>query len=189
MHRTICDFTLDIIHNAIEAGSSLILVDFIESRDELKVFVADNGLGMSEERLREVRDPFSTDGTKHQDRKVGLGLAFTSQAVEMAGGDFEIDSRPDHGNSVMIRFPLAHIDTPPIGELAETLLAAFSYPGDFEMVVNRRLPDSGGEYSLVRSELAEALGGFETSGALRLLRKYLDSQEILAVPANKEGSV
>ena len=177
MHRSICDFVLDLLHNSIEAGSELIVLDFHETARVVEVFVADNGPGMSPEKLKRVKDPFYTDGTKHVHREAGLGLAFIAQAVELAGGEFDIDSRKDQGTSVKVLFDLENIDTPPIGEPAHTLLAALTYPGNFEMVVNRRSVSPQVSYSIRRSELYEALGGFDTGGSLKLLRTYLMSQE------------
>ncbi len=179
MHRTICDFALDLVQNSIEARSSLVMCDLFETEDELTVFVADNGCGMSPEQLEKARDPFFTDGVKHVEREVGLGLAFLAQAIEMSGGEFEIDSREGQGTSVKFRFDKSNIDTPPVGSVANTFFAALTYPGEHEMVINRKYSDSANvfSYSLTRSELADAVGGFETSGSLQLLRTYLRSQE------------
>lgn len=179
MHRTICDFVLDILQNSIEAGASLIVLDFIESREQLKVFVSDNGCGMEEDELAAAQDPFFTGGGKHAGRRVGLGIPFLMQAIQQAGGDFQIDSRKGEGTSVTFTFALEHIDTPPVGSVPETFAAALAYPGNFELVINRSRSRSGEEqgYSVTRSELHEALGGFEAAGAHALLREYLRSQE------------
>jgi hypothetical protein len=181
MHRTICDFTLDILQNSIEAEASLIVLDFIESPQELKVFVSDNGCGMEQEELAAARDPFYSNGRKHADRKAGLGIPFLMQAIELAGGEFQIDSRKDEGTSVTFTFALDHIDTPPVGDVPETFAAALTYPGEYELVINRRYERSGQRtaYTVTRSELYEALGDFETAGALALLRSYLRSQEAI----------
>lgn len=186
MHRSICDFVLDLIHNSIEAGSELIVLDFHESATTVEIFVADNGPGMSADKLQRVKDPFFTDGTKHVHREVGLGLAFLSQAVEMAGGEFEIDSREDQGTSVKVCFDLENIDTPPIGDLSHSLLAAMTYPGLFELVVNRSSITNASSYSLKRSELEEAVGGFDTGAGLKLLRDYLRVQEGMNVQENMQ---
>jgi len=179
MHRSICDFALDVIQNSIEADSELIVVDFHESDDDVVVFVADNGPGMSPEKLEKVRDPFFTDGKKHTQRKAGLGLPFLAQAIELSGGSFEIDSREGLGTSVKFRFSRHEIDTPPIGDVDTTFIAALSFPGSHEMVINRSDTSRASDcsYSITRSELSEACGGLETGGALSLVRKYVQSLE------------
>ena len=188
MHRSICDFTLDVIQNSIEAPADLIIVDFTESREDVVVFIADNGPGMNEETLAKVRDPFFSDGKKHAHRKAGLGLPFLAQAIELSGGSFEIDSREDMGTSVKFRFSKADIDTPPLGDVGSTFVAALSFPGNHEMVINRsdstRTPQIS--YTLTRSELDEACGGLETSGSLGLLRKYVHSLEEITKTGSKD---
>jgi len=158
------------------------MFDFIETDDDLTVFLADNGCGMSAEQLQKAQDPFFTDGIKHAEREVGLGLAFLTQAIEMSGGEFEIDSREGQGTSVKFWFDKSNIDTPPVGSAAHTFFAALTYPGEYEMVINRKYSDSANvfSYSLTKSELADAVGGFDTSGSLQLLRTYLRSQESVA---------
>ncbi len=179
MHRTISDFALDILQNSMEAEASLIVLDFIESDGQLEVYVSDNGCGMEKDELEAARDPFYSNGKKHAERKAGLGIPFLMQAVELAGGEFQIDSRKEEGTSVTFTFALDHIDTPPIGDVPATFVAALTYPGEHELVINRKYRGSEGEnmYTLTRSELREALGGFDTAGALALLRDYLKSQE------------
>jgi len=72
MHYAVADYMLDIVENAIDAGSAVITVDLIDDGEFIKVCIGDNGPGMSEETLKKVRDPFYTDGKKHKSRKVGL---------------------------------------------------------------------------------------------------------------------
>lgn len=187
MHRTVCDFALDLVQNSIEASSSLVVLDVEETEREITFFLSDNGKGMDEEELEAARDPFFTAGNKHTRRKVGLGIPFLVQAVEMAGGEFDISSEKGQGTSARFGFRLDHIDTPPTGSFPETFFAALTYPGDFEMVIHRKytladsVDGSRGEgsffYSLERSRLQEALGGFEEIGSLKLLRTYLRDQE------------
>ncbi|MFP4179051.1 MAG: ATP-binding protein [Spirochaetaceae bacterium] len=180
MHRTVCDFVLDLLQNSIEADSSLIILDIEENEKEITFYLSDNGKGMDNDELAAAGDPFYTGGGKHPSRKVGLGIPFLVQAVEAAEGEFDISSQKGCGTSVKIRFRLDHIDTPPVGSLAETFLAALTYPGEYEMIINRkyygetRAPFS---YSLERSALRDAVGGFEEVGSLKLLRAFLRSQE------------
>ena len=185
MHRTVCDFALDLVQNSIEASSSLIILDVEQTPERITFYLSDNGAGMDKEELEAARDPFYTAGTKHTRRKVGLGIPFLVQAVEMAGGEFDISSEKGTGTSTTFTFRLDNIDTPPIGDLAETFFAALTYPGDFELVIHRTISSSVGQdassgpssYSLERSKLQEAVGGFEEVGALKLLRSYIKSQE------------
>ncbi|MFO7848508.1 MAG: sensor histidine kinase [Spirochaetia bacterium] len=180
MHRTICDFVLDLLQNSIEADSTLIILDIEETESKITFYLSDNGKGMDSEELAAAGDPFYTGGAKHGSRKVGLGIPFLVQAAEAAEGEFDISSEKGSGTSVKFSFELEHIDTPPVGSLPETYFAALAYPGDFEMVINRQY--YGGSrgsfsYTLERSVLRDAVGGFEEAGSLKLLRTFLRSQE------------
>jgi len=179
LHYTMCDYMLDLFENSVEAGSSLIAVDFLQDESDIRAYIADNGKGMTEEQLAKARSPFHTDGEKHPERKVGLGIPFIMQAVETTGGAFDIDSHEGEGTSVFVRFPLSHIDCPPVGDVAGTFLAMLSKPGDCEIVIRRTCACGGNEtgYTLVRSDLAKTLRNLEEASNLALMQRYLCSQE------------
>lgn len=179
MHYSICDFVLDLIHNSIEADSPFTLVDFNETEDFLEVYIADQGCGMDSEQLEQALDPFYTDGKKHPNRKVGLGLPFLIQAVEQTEGEFKIDSKPGLGTSIYFKFNLNHVDTPPIGDVVATFRQALTVFKKYEMVINRSkiIGKADNSYSLVRSELEDALGDVTMVSNLSLLTSYIASQE------------
>ena len=179
MHASLCDFLSDIYQNAVESDADSILVGIEERKTAMTFFVKDNGKGMGEDVRRRVTDPFYTDGVKHVKRKVGLGIPFLIQAVDAVEGSFSLESQPGKGTVVRFTFPLDHIDCPPMGNMVSTLLSMVSFPGDYNLVVQRKLEVDGrsDSYELDRSELEELLGSFDSSGAMQLLRTYLQSQE------------
>ena len=178
MHYALADYVLDIAQNAVEAGSSRVTVLLDEDRTGTTVVIEDDGRGMSEEELRRALDPFYTDGTKHARRKVGLGLPFLRQATEQAHGEFAIASQKGGGTRVSFRFPADDVDSPPLGDIPGLFLSVLCFPGGHEMVIERRRAGQCGPgYSLVRSELSEAVGGLERASSLALLREYIVSQE------------
>ncbi len=179
MHRTICDYMLDVVQNSIEAGSAVVILDLIEEDTVIKVFVSDDGKGMTEDELARVTDPFYSDGTKHEKRKVGLGLAFLNQAVAMTGGFMDIRSEKGKGTSVAFSFDRNHLDTPPLGDVVATFIAMLSYPGEHELVVHRSVTRDGknGSYTIRRKEMIDVLGDIEMSDSLSLLRSFIMSQE------------
>lgn len=174
MHATICDFVSDIAQNAIEAGSTGIIVELAEENGRVEVSVSDNGKGMDEATLARCADPFQTDGVKHA-RRVGLGLPFVQQAAEQAGGTFEIRSEEGLGTSVFFAFDAANVDTPPLGNVPGTVATLLNYPGGHELVFIRRA--SGQTYRISRNEIRETLGGLETADDLILLEQYTTSLE------------
>ncbi|WP_422478567.1 ATP-binding protein [Pleomorphochaeta sp. DL1XJH-081] len=179
MHASLCDFLSDIYQNAVESGADSIQVDIDERRTTITFTVEDNGKGMADDVRRKVTDPFYTDGIKHAKRKVGLGIPFLIQAVDAVEGDFSLESQLGKGTTVRFTFPLDHIDCPPKGNMVSTLLSMVSFPGAYQLVVHRKLDLDGhmDAFELDRSELEELLGSFDSSGAMQLLRTYLQSQE------------
>ncbi len=180
MHYALCDYVLDIVQNAVEAGARNVGIEFAESGESTSVSVSDDGRGMTAEERERALDPFYSDGTKHHRRKVGLGLPFLAQAAAQAGGSWSVESRKGEGTTVAFRFPKGNVDCPPTGDVPGLFLAALSLPGGHEMAIRRVRAAAGGgssAYELRRSELSEALGGLERASSLALLRDYLESQE------------
>lgn len=180
MHRTICDFLMDMVQNSFEAGSSVVIVHISQNDSQFEITAADDGCGMDEQELAQAQDPFYSGKGKHDHRKVGLGIPFLAQTASMTGGSFEIKSVKGMGTSVTCTLMLEHVDTPPVGDLASTFRALLSYPGDCELVIHRSLDADGTQhgYQLVRSELRQVLGDLHSSDSLNLLKDYIVSQEL-----------
>ncbi|MBN2861329.1 MAG: sensor histidine kinase [Sphaerochaetaceae bacterium] len=179
MHASICDLLADIVQNSIEADASLIRISFIQTDDKLSVKVLDDGKGMDE--LQQIRalDPFYTDGHKHAARKVGLGLPFLKQMVDMTDGTCTLRSERGKGTDVSFTIDLSHIDAPPVGDIAMTLTGLFSYPSDSEIIFRRAFSrgGEGDEYEVEKSGLLDVLGELNTVGNLLLVKEYMQSQE------------
>jgi hypothetical protein len=175
MHYGLGDYVLDITQNAVEAGSKVVVVDLDESETGFRVVVCDDGRGMTAEEQRRALDPFYTDGIKHANRKVGLGLPFLVEAVELAGGHWSIESEKGVGTKVEFSFPAANVDSPPTGDVPSLVFGLLCLSGNHEMILRRSGPR--GSYELRRSELAEAVGGLERVSSLALLKDYLASLE------------
>ena len=179
MHAAVCDFILDCLQNSIEAGSTRIDFSIREDDRNFSVVIEDNGSGMTEKELERAVDPFYTDGKKHEKRRVGLGLPFLIQAVELTEGDWNLESEKGRGTRLSFSFDTDHLDTPPIGDISGTLLQAMLFDGGFELVFNREYGKIGRNesYSVSRSEIIEVLGDLSNSEALIMARQFLRSQE------------
>ena len=178
MHRSLGDFLTDLFQNSVEAEASLIRVEVLQEDFTLRLSVADNGKGMTLEQQRQAQDPFYTNGLKHPDRKVGLGLPLVIQTLEATGGKFSLNSRPGEGTEVSAVFNLKHWDTPPEGDWSVVFTQVMAWPGDHEVQLVRAWgqgKDHG--YQVTRHELREALGPFEDVEALVLMKEYFRSQE------------
>ena len=175
MHATLADVIADTAQNAIEAGATKVDVSLSEVDGRIAVDIRDNGKGMDAATAKRAFDPFYTEPGKHDKRKVGLGLPILKQICEMCGGDVTLESQKGVGTHLSYFFDATNIDLPPMGDLAETLVTLFNYPGDFELSFAHRKGKES--YSILRSELADAVGGLETVEGIGLAKEFLHGQE------------
>ena len=147
---------LDVAENSTRANASLVtlIVAVSTSEDTLKVVIADDGCGMTEEQVRKVTDPFFTTRTT---RKVGLGVPFFKQAAESTGGSFEIVSRPGEGTTVTAVFGFSSIDRMPLGDISSTVHNLIVYHPETDFFF--RYAVDGREFTLDTREMKEILGG------------------------------
>ena len=111
---------LDIAENSIKAKAKLIIIDILSDtkKDRITIKISDDGIGMDEEMLSKVCDPFTTTRST---RKVGMGIPLFKMAAEDSGGEFSIISEVGKGTSVIANFVISSIDRMPLGEIEETL--------------------------------------------------------------------
>lgn len=112
---------LDIAENSVSAKADTIQIQVEEDHaaDRLRLKVIDNGVGMSEDMVAKVIDPFVTSRTT---RKVGLGIPLLKAAAEACDGGLTIQSQSGKGTCVSVEFQQSHIDRMPLGNLASTIL-------------------------------------------------------------------
>ena len=72
--------------------------------------IEDDGIGMSEEYLKTIFDPFTREeksGINHV-QGTGLGMAITKRVVDLMGGIIRVESTPGHGSrfEVVLEFPI-----------------------------------------------------------------------------------
>ena len=79
-----------------------------ESRRWLNIHFKDNGVGIPEEEIENIFDPFYT--TKEPGKGTGLGLAVCYMIIEEMGGTLSAQSIPDRGTTMNIRLPLVEKD-------------------------------------------------------------------------------
>ena len=175
MHATLADVIADTAQNSIEAGAKHIEVSLIEDGTTITVRIKDDGKGMDEATQKRAFNPFYTEPGKHDKRKVGLGLPILKQMCDETEGGVTLTSAPGAGTTLDYHMSATHIDLPPMGNLVDMVLTLFNYPGDFELTFTHRRGTI--DYSISRSELAEAVGGLETPSGLALAKEFLSSQE------------
>ncbi len=147
---------LDIVQNAIAAGASLVTIGIDEQTgsDLLAISVTDDGCGMPKELLKSVSDPFTTTRST---RKVGLGIPLMKAGALRCGGDLSIRSELGKGTALTATYRLSHIDRPPLGDIAETVVTLVACnPEKPDFVLNYRVDDL--EYAFDTRQARNALG-------------------------------
>jgi len=80
--------------------------------EHIEVRIKDNGMGMPDDIIDKIFNPFFT--TKPTDQGTGLGLAISSDIVRQHGGNIRVESEPGEGTEMIIELPLE----PPAAALA-----------------------------------------------------------------------
>lgn len=102
------------VDNAIEAmpGGGKLSLTLNDGGDCAKIIVADTGLGLDEETISRIFEPFYT--TKRTDRDPafnrGLGLAVAHGILKVLHGSISVTSRPGHGSEFLVTLPYAEND-------------------------------------------------------------------------------
>ncbi|POP32787.1 hybrid sensor histidine kinase/response regulator, partial [Lactonifactor longoviformis] len=75
---------------------------------------ADTGIGMEEEFLKVIFQPFerAKDSTSSKIAGTGLGMAITKNLVDLMNGEIQVESRPGIGSVFTVRIPLKVQDAP-----------------------------------------------------------------------------
>ncbi len=106
--------------NAIDAmprGGTLWLTTRINSEAQLEIEVRDDGMGIPEDVMPKIFEPFTT--TKDVGKGVGLGLAIAKGIVERHGGRIEVRSELGHGTTFLVVLPLDARGAQPAEVLSE----------------------------------------------------------------------
>ncbi|WP_052184139.1 PAS domain-containing sensor histidine kinase [Psychroserpens sp. Hel_I_66] len=99
----------NLISNAIKYKSdnrnSKIILQSVHTKDELKILVGDNGIGIDTEKYKnhlfEIYKTFH--GTKRNDSR-GVGLYITKTQMEAVGGKIKVESKLDEGTTFILSF-------------------------------------------------------------------------------------
>ena len=118
--RAIKQVLLNLIGNAIkftpEGGTVEVVVD--PRKQGIIVHVRDSGMGISEDDLARLAQPFEQASNNKSGEGTGLGLALSKSLVELHGGNFNIASKLGEGTT--ITFTLPNRPIPKAREVAKT---------------------------------------------------------------------
>lgn len=94
---------LNLLTNAYAAidGEGVIMIDAVADGKRVEIRVSDTGVGMDEDTVNHIFDPFYTRKAKG----IGLGLAVTRRIVEAHGGTIAVRSAPGEGTTFAVKLP------------------------------------------------------------------------------------
>lgn len=94
---------VNIIKNSIEAFTEkgLIRIEAYERESRVIIRIEDNGIGMDEEELKRLGEPYFSNKTKG----TGLGLMVTFRIIEVMQGKLHIASKKGVGTEIIVSFP------------------------------------------------------------------------------------
>ena len=84
----------------------------VEDNEWLKLEMTDSGIGIAEDRLAKIFEPFEQgdSGTTRRFGGTGLGLSISEQLVRRMGGSIKVISIPGQGSVFRCRLPLPPLD-------------------------------------------------------------------------------
>lgn len=107
---------INILSNAVkytpEGGEITFCISELPRHNEnfarLRFSVKDNGIGMTEEFMQTIFDPFTreTNSTVNKIRGTGLGMAITKNLVDLMGGVIHVESAPGKGSTFTVELEL-----------------------------------------------------------------------------------
>ncbi|MGZ9223950.1 MAG: PAS domain S-box protein, partial [Anaerolineales bacterium] len=109
--RRLKQIMVNLLSNAVkftpEEGKIGLVVHGNKNENEVMITVWDNGIGVKEEDLSRLFQPFVQldSGLARETTGTGLGLALVAQMVRLHGGSLRVDSHPEQGSHFTIVLP------------------------------------------------------------------------------------
>jgi signal transduction histidine kinase len=103
------DVLSNIIQNAVESmnQNGEIKICLLKTKNEVLLSLQDNGIGIPQENIAHVLEPFFS--TKNRQLNYGLGLSYCYNVMQKHGGTIEILSEENKGTQVILKFPLKRV--------------------------------------------------------------------------------
>ena len=98
---------LNLVNNAFQAINNGCFLDIrarMDGADRVRLFIEDNGCGISESHLNKIFEPFFT--TKKEGQGTGLGLSITYGLVQKLHGDITVESQTGQGTTFVVTLPV-----------------------------------------------------------------------------------
>lgn len=104
VHQAILNLLMNAVQAIEEKGKGTITIETRQTKKSLLISITDTGIGISQNNMAKISDPFFT--TKEPGKGTGLGLFVTHIIIEEHVGKMEFESEPGKGTRVKISFPI-----------------------------------------------------------------------------------
>ncbi len=95
----------------------------------VRIVVTDTGLGMDEDQLSQLFQPFNRLGRERiLPDGTGIGLVISRHLTQLMGGQLDVNSREGEGSTFTLTLPAAHLPTQPAPRAFQGLAAAPERP-------------------------------------------------------------
>lgn len=173
--RTIVDHVMDIVQNSFKAQAKKIVLKIVQTKGSFCFTVEDDGVGMSEEELKKVFDPFYTTRDP-KIRRVGLGLPFLKQAAEATNGYVVLESEKGRGTKVTACFNTNHVDCQEIGDIVGCIVTLLIGTSEgVELCVERCYENEC--YSVSTSQLMGTFKDLSSPVVIKVLYELVEQLE------------
>ena len=103
MHQVFINLITNACHAMPEGAGKLRIETAPQGDDHLRATITDNGVGIPDDQLDKIFEPFFS--TKGEGKGTGLGLSIVRNIVQQHGGSIEIWSRIGDGTSIHVVLP------------------------------------------------------------------------------------
>lgn len=148
----------------------------------LRLTVEDTGVGMPQEMVNRIFDPYFT--TKEKGEGTGLGLAVVHGIVRSSGGDIRVESEQGQGSKFYLYFPIIHEEV----SYREDIITP-RIPGGKETIL---FVDDESALTEMAGHMLEMLGyrvqiSTSSTNALELFKKSPDGFDLLITDQTMPG--
>lgn len=147
---------MDIVENSVRANALNIEIHIEENltNNLFKLTIIDDGFGMDEKFVSEIKNPFKTTRTT---RRVGLGIPLLHQTAVMAAGDIFIESTKSVGTKILVLMEHNNIDRPPLGDIASSIFLILISHENIDFIFTYKVDNN--IYELNTKDIKQILNG------------------------------
>ncbi len=142
----------NLLSNAVKynrPGGRITIASRRSAGGQVELTVADTGLGMSEDQLAALFQPYNRLGREDSGVEgTGIGLVISRRLAELMGGSLDAESRAEVGSTFTLRLPAAAVADAPAADPVPTL------PAPYQQRVVHYVEDNATNIEVMRGVLA-----------------------------------